>query len=102
MQITFLARKSALIYRRGLRQRVASLTLDFNGVFAIRACFGLALHLEGLLVDIQIRRIVGQCYIAYSAANAGQLSMTSLQEQGFSCRLSSYQPISTLIAHNLW
>ena len=34
MQITFLARKSALIYRR---QRVASLTIDCNGVFAIRA-----------------------------------------------------------------
>ena len=37
MNITFLTRKSALIYRRGLRQRVASLTLDCNGVFAIRA-----------------------------------------------------------------
>ena len=37
MQITFLARKSALIYRRGLRQRVASLTIDCNGVFVIRA-----------------------------------------------------------------
>ena len=37
MHITFLTRKSALIYRRGLRQRVASLTLDGNGVFAIRA-----------------------------------------------------------------
>ena len=37
MHITFLTRKSALIYRRGLRQRVASLTLDCNGVFAIRA-----------------------------------------------------------------
>ena len=37
MQITFLARKSDLIYRRGLRQRVASLTIDYNGVFAIRA-----------------------------------------------------------------
>ena len=37
MQITFLACKSALIYRRGLRQRVASLTIDCNGVFAIRA-----------------------------------------------------------------
>ena len=37
MQITFLARKSALIYRRGLRQRVASLTIDCNGVYAIRA-----------------------------------------------------------------
>ena len=37
MHITFLARKSALIYRRGLRQRVASLTLDCNGVSAIRA-----------------------------------------------------------------
>ena len=41
MQITFLARKSALIYRRGLRQRVASLTIDCNGVFAIRAYRGL-------------------------------------------------------------
>ena len=43
MQITFLTRKSALIYRRGLRQRVASLTLNCNGDFAIRAygaCFG--------------------------------------------------------------
>ena len=40
MQITFLARKSALIYRRGLRQRVASLTIDCNGVFAIRAYSG--------------------------------------------------------------
>ena len=29
--------KSALIYRRGLRQRVASLTLNCNGDFAIRA-----------------------------------------------------------------
>ena len=37
MHITFLSRKSAFIYRRGLRQRVASLTLDCNGVFAIRA-----------------------------------------------------------------
>ena len=37
MHITFLTRKSALIYRRGLRQRLASLTLDCNGVFAIRA-----------------------------------------------------------------
>ena len=37
MHITFIARKSALIYRRGLRQRVASLTLDCNGVSAIRA-----------------------------------------------------------------
>ena len=38
MQVTFLTRKSALIYRRGLRQRVGSLTLDCNGVFAIKAC----------------------------------------------------------------
>ena len=30
-------RKPALIYRRGLRQRVASLTLNCNGVSAIRA-----------------------------------------------------------------
>ena len=36
MQVTFLTRKSALIYRL-LRQRVASLTLDCNGVFAIKA-----------------------------------------------------------------
>ena len=37
MQITFLTRKSALIYRRGLRQRVASITLNCNVDFAIRA-----------------------------------------------------------------
>ena len=37
MHVMFLTHKSALIYRRGLRQRVASLTLDCNGVFAIRA-----------------------------------------------------------------
>ena len=37
MQITFLTRKSALSYRRDLRQRVASLTLNCNGVLAIRA-----------------------------------------------------------------
>ena len=37
MQITFITRKSALIYRRGQRQRVASLTLNCNGDFAIRA-----------------------------------------------------------------
>ena len=37
MHITFLTRKSALIYRRGLRQRVASLNLNCNGDFAIRA-----------------------------------------------------------------
>ena len=37
MQITFLTRKSAMIYRRDLRQRVASLTLNCNGVLAIRA-----------------------------------------------------------------
>ena len=34
--ITFLTRKSALIYRRGLHQRGASLTIDCNGVFAIK------------------------------------------------------------------
>ena len=53
MQITFLARKSALIYRRGLRQRVASLTIDCNGVSAIRAygrCVDnpLLFHIRGL------------------------------------------------------
>ena len=46
MQITFLARKSALIYRRGLRQRVASLTIDCNGVFAIRAYRPLSRRLD--------------------------------------------------------
>ena len=49
MQITFLARKSALIYRRGLRQRVASLTIDCNGVFAIRAYGSLCEHGPALL-----------------------------------------------------
>ena len=39
MQFTFLTRKPALIYRRGLRQRVASLTLDCNGVFAIKSYY---------------------------------------------------------------
>ena len=39
MEITFLTRKSALIYRRGLRQRVASLTLNCNGDLAIRAYY---------------------------------------------------------------
>ena len=43
MQITFLTRKSALIYRRGLRQRVASLTLNCNGDFGIRAYVGTSL-----------------------------------------------------------
>ena len=46
MRITFLTRKSALIYRRGLRQRVASLTLDCNGVFAIRAYMPLSRRLD--------------------------------------------------------
>ena len=46
MQITFLTRKSALIYRRGIRQRVASLTLDCNGVFAIRAYRPLSRRLD--------------------------------------------------------
>ena len=46
MQITFLTRKSALIYRRGLRQRVASLTLNCNGDFAIRA-YGLLQYTMG-------------------------------------------------------
>ena len=47
MQITFLTRKSTLIYRRGLRQRVASLTLNCNGDFAIRAYSG-SVHVAGL------------------------------------------------------
>ena len=52
MQITFLARKSALIYRRGLRQRVASLTIDCNGVFAIRAYRPLSRRLDRCDRDI--------------------------------------------------
>ena len=50
MQVTFLTLKSALIYRRGLRQRVASLTLDCNGVFAIKAydLFEMASSLENI------------------------------------------------------
>ena len=44
MQVTFLRRTSVLIYRRGLRQRVASLTLDCNGVFAIKAYTGSSSH----------------------------------------------------------
>ena len=47
MQVTFLTRKSALLYRRGLRQRVASLTLNGNGDFAIRA-YGLVLISYGM------------------------------------------------------
>ena len=37
MPITFLTRKSALVYTTVICQRVASLTLDCNGVFAIKA-----------------------------------------------------------------
>ena len=54
MQITFLARKSALIYRRGLRQRVASLTIDCNGVFAIRAY-----TVHGLSKETAIPKYIG-------------------------------------------
>ena len=39
MQITFLTNKSALNYTTVIRQRVASLTLDCNGVFAINALY---------------------------------------------------------------
>ena len=61
MQVTFLTRKSALIYRRGLRQRVASLTLDCNGVFAIKAYWeqSEAVHWR------QWRH--GKCYISSSS-----------------------------------
>ena len=52
MQITFLTRKSALIYRRGLRQRVASLTLNCNGVLAIRAYSWLEYHLVYLPLHV--------------------------------------------------
>ena len=54
MQITFLTRKSALIYRRDLRQRVASLTLNCNGVLAIRAYTQVCKHDEynGRVIDV--------------------------------------------------
>ena len=55
MQITFLTRKSALIYRRGLRQRVASLTLNCNGVFAIRAYKAKRTYVI-MLIDVLIGR----------------------------------------------
>ena len=45
MQITFRTRKSVLTYRRDLRQRVASLTLNCNGVLAIRA-YGAGCHMR--------------------------------------------------------
>ena len=57
MHITFLTRKSALIYRRGLRQRVASLTLDLNGVFTIRA-YGAPRELPG---DTTLFSAVARC-----------------------------------------
>ena len=60
MQITFLARKSALIYRRGLRQRVASLTIDCNGVFAIRV-YGFPYH-RSLTVHHAINRWRCECF----------------------------------------
>ena len=55
MQITFLTRKSALIYRRDLRQRVASLTLNCNGVLAIRA-YGsyIVTHFKSVNYTIQV------------------------------------------------
>ena len=44
MRITFLTRKSALIYIRGLRQRFASLTLNCNGDFdRYKECYSLTL-----------------------------------------------------------
>ena len=58
MQITFLARTSALIYRRGLRQRVASLTLNCNGDFAIRAYYDHSYDKEQTKTNIVIERSV--------------------------------------------
>ena len=59
MQITFLTRKSALIYRRDLRQRVASLTLNCNGVLAIRAyCRQFSTLWTGMLHDSLSQRAV--------------------------------------------
>ena len=60
MQITFLARKSALIYRRGLRQRVASLTIDCNGVFAIRAYSCPVRHTIGYLIIYLMTHIISR------------------------------------------
>ena len=63
MHVTFLTRISALIYRRGLRQRVASLTLDCNGVFAIRA-YGwpllrfIGMSTSSILVDYYYDRVI--------------------------------------------
>ena len=57
MQITFLTRKSALIYRRGLRQRVASLTLNCNGDFAIRAYCGQCVVVRWLCVTMRYSRV---------------------------------------------
>ena len=73
MQITFLARKSALIYRRGLRQRVASLTIDCNGVFAIRAY-------RGISRDVTPSRA---CLVIYlSAILVGKTSCASISQFG--------------------
>ena len=55
MQVTFLARKFALIYS----QRVASLTLDCNGVFAIKAyarCYEVTNLARFLLVFTKIEK----------------------------------------------
>ena len=67
MQITFLTRKSALIYRRGRRQRVASLTLNCNGDFAIRAYdvlytfMGGAMNLICSKFRLQVKKIGPNC-----------------------------------------
>ena len=59
MQVTFLTRKSALIYRRGLRQRVASLTLDCNGVFAIN----LLVNLNQSCIEVPSSCVTAACFI---------------------------------------
>ena len=81
MQITFLTRKSALIYGRDLRQRVASLTLNCNGVFAIRAytvasslsdrskCFTLHIHKFGFTgKHSAMQQLLGEVFTRESPA----------------------------------
>ena len=77
MQITFLARKSALIYRRGLRQRVASLTIDCNGVFAISAY---RLHI-GVILQLE-------CVAAFTSLHSCRPLPISCQEK-IGCRTTS-------------
>ena len=67
MQITFLTRKSALIYRRGLRQRVASLPLNCNGDFAIRAYNSRQVSAEMLRSTSSLLMLTAQSYSVYQS-----------------------------------